>query len=193
MLVNNTHVSFEPTTHTYLNAEWEELIGVTTLMRKHDLSPSYDGIAANVLAKAAARGSAIHKEIEDYCNGVITDNPMSDECKNFIDMALEVAASEYLVSDNTTVATMIDIVLADYSLADIKTTSTFHRNAVSWQLSICAYLFELQNPTIKAGKLYGIHLRDSKAKLIEVERKPSSVIEQLIECERWGEIFDQSF
>lgn len=191
MLVVNTQVVFEPTTHTYLNSAWDELMGVTSLMRKHGLSASYDGIPAHILARAAQRGTAIHKEIEDYCNMEPVVGEMSDECRGFAGLGLDVLANEYLVSDNQTVATMIDVVLEDFSLCDIKTTSTFHRQAVSWQLSICAYLFELQNSVLKAGKLYGIHLRGDKARLIEVERKPSSTIERLLECERWGEIFNE--
>lgn len=192
MLPVNTQVTFEPTTHTYLNQDWEELMGVTTLMKKHGLSPSYDGINYGVLQRAAARGSHIHKQIEDYCQINQMEGEMTTECENFIKLNLDVVGNEYLVSDNVMVATMIDIVLADYCLCDIKTTSTFHHKAVSWQLSICAYLFELQNPTIKAGDLYGIHLRGKIAKLIKVERKDNATIERLFECERKGELFVNS-
>jgi hypothetical protein len=61
-------------------------------------------------------------------------------------------------------------------LYDIKTTDKLNREYLSWQLSIYAYLFELQNPTLKAGALYGCHLRDGKANVIQVERINSEII-----------------
>lgn len=192
MLRSNTQVTFEPTSHTYLNHEWKELLGVTSLMKKHGLSADYAGIPAEILQRAAARGSAIHKEIEDYCNLEPSTGRQSAECRAFAELRLVVEANEYLVSDNQTTATMIDIVLAGYSLVDIKTTSTFHHEAVSWQLSICAYLFELQNPHIKVGDLYGLHLRGASAKMIKVERKASDEIARLFECERNGELYRSS-
>lgn len=192
MLTNNDKVVFEPMSHTYLNHDWVELMGVTTLMKKHGLSPSYDGIDYGVLQRAAARGSHIHKQIEDYCQMNQMCGDITPECQNFIKLNLDVIGNEYLVSDNQMVATMIDVVLADYCLCDIKTTNTFHHEAVSWQLSICAYLFEIQNPSIKAGDLYGIHLRGKIAKLIKVERKDNATIERLFECERNGEPFESS-
>lgn len=183
MLINNTQVVFEETSHTYLNQDWKELMGVTTLMKKHGLSANYAGIDPQVLAKAAARGSKIHKEIEDLCNGMEITAP-SAECEAFKTLGLKTIANEYLVSDNEMVATMIDVVLENFDLCDIKTTSTFHHEAVSWQLSICAYLFELQNPELKAGDLYGIHVRGDKAKLIKVEKKSHDMIARLFDCER---------
>lgn len=184
-LHKNREVVFEETSHTYLNGDWKELIGVTTLMKKHGLSADYTGIAPEILAKAAARGSKIHKEIEDYCNGGEVLNP-SAECEAFKTLGLKTLSNEYLVSDNEMVATMIDVVLENLDLCDIKTTSTFHHEAVSWQLSICAYLFELQNPELKAGDLYGIHVRGDKAKLVRVEKRPHDMIARLFECERSG-------
>ena len=75
------------------------------------------------------------------------------------------------------------------SLADIKTTAKFDNDYVSWQLSIYAYLFELQNPDLKANKLYGIWLRNDTAELIEVEKKPKELIKELLRCEVEGELF----
>ena len=186
-MITNTQVFFDDLTHSYLTDSGAFLMGVTSLMRKHGLSPDYSDIPAEVLEKAAAKGSKVHKDIEMYCKGEAVES--TAEVKAFKALNLPVIANEYLISDNEMVASSIDIVLDDYSLVDIKTTSQLHIEPLSWQLSIYAYLFELQNPTLKANKLYGLHLRGSKAKMVEIARKPDEEIERLFQCEREGVIF----
>lgn len=184
----NTNVYFDDITHSYLTKDGKYLMGVTSLMRKHGLAPDYTDIPQDILDRAAERGSKVHKDIELYCKGVIVkDTP---ELKVFRKLNLPVIANEYLVSDNEIVASSIDIVTDAgddmVDLIDIKTTSTLHTEPLSWQLSIYAYLFELQNPTIKVGKLYGLHIRNGKGKLVQVKRIDSVQIEELLTAEREG-------
>lgn len=186
-MINNDRVFFDDLTHSYLTNDGNLLIGVTSLMRKHGLAPDYSNIPEDVLMKAAEKGSKVHKDIELYCKGEIVEQ--TAELKAFKSLNLPVKANEYLISDNEMVASSIDIVLDDYSLVDIKTTSSLHIEPLSWQLSIYAYLFELQNPELKANKLYGLHIRGSKIKMVEIERKPDSEIKRLFQAERNGEIF----
>ena len=189
MIVNN-RVFFDDLTHSYLTDTGAFLVGVTSLMRKHGLSPDYTDIPAEILQRAKERGTRVHKDIELYCKGEAVET--TPALKAFKALNLPVVANEYLISDNELVASSIDIVLADYSLVDIKTTSQLHTEPLSWQLSIYAYLFELQNPQLKAGKLYGLHIRSGKAKIVEVERKPAEEIERLLQCEREGMLFTPS-
>lgn len=203
----NKKVEFDAFTHTYFCGE-KELIGVTTLMKKHGLSPNYSGIDAHVLNHAAARGTAIHHTLEIYDNGLTVIQPVtvddneggtltldtSAELKAYRELGLNVLASEYLVSDNKIVASSIDKVLAtenenEVDLADIKTTSTLHTAALEWQLSIYAYLFELQNKGIKVRDLYGIHVRDGKAKSVKIRRLEDSEIKSLLKAEANGETY----
>ena len=96
------------------------------------------------------------------------------------------------VSDNEYFASNIDCVWEKdekISLGDIKTTASLDREYLSWQLSIYAYLFELQNPLIKVDKLFGIWLRGDKSELVEIERKPDAEVKRLLECEIKGEQF----
>ena len=184
-LNQNTRVSFEDITHSYLLDNEIYLMGVTSLMKKHSLAPNYEGIPADVLQKAAERGSKVHKDIEDYCNGRAV--AMTKELKAYISCGVKAIANEYLVSDNQIVASSIDIV-ADagngaVDLIDIKTTSTLHLEALSWQLSIYAYLFHLANPDVPINKLYGLHIKAGKAKMVEVPCIGSEEIMKLLECE----------
>lgn len=96
------------------------------------------------------------------------------------------------MSDNEYFASNIDCVWekdGEVVLADIKTTSHLDEEYVAWQLTIYAYLFELQNPHLKVSKLYAVWLRDEIAKLVEVERKPTEEIIKLMDCEKNGEIY----
>ena len=187
-LKQNNKVFFSDLVHAYINDKNEPLIGITSLMKKHGLGVDYSGIQQDVLDRAAKRGSAIHKMLEDYDNGnAIEDCPI---LKSYKELDLPVIASEYLVSDNKTVASSIDKVLEDYSLVDIKTTSELHIGALEWQLSIYAYLFEKQNKGLKVPHLYALHIKDDKCKALrEINRLPDGEIIRLIECERKGEIF----
>lgn len=189
-LRRNKEVAFNEWLHVYTASDGHTLIGVTELMKRHGLSPDYGGISKDVLEKAAARGTAIHQLLQDYDDGkaVIED----ENLKAYKALGLKVHCSEYLVSDNEIVATFIDKVLDDCSLADVKSTSTVHRRPLEWQLSIGAYLFELQNPGKKVPHLYCIHVRDGKAKLIEVNRIPDEAVQRLLECERCGVVYSDN-
>lgn len=183
-------VQFHEPSHTYISPSGVELIGTSQLLKT--LFPDkYKGVPADVLARAAERGTAIHQacqnsdiwgEIHDGCtySEVYTYRRLLDE------KGITMIAAEYLVSDEIQVATMIDCIDNLGNLYDIKTTSKFDHEAVSWQLSICAYLFEQQNPHIKVGKLYGIHLRENQGSIIEVERKKNEDVLGLFVAQATG-------
>lgn len=209
-LKRNTKVEFDGLTHSYFCGD-KELLGVTSLMKKHGLSPDYSGISEKTLNYAAARGTAVHHTLEAYDNGEMIIQPVAvddneggmasfdtkAELAAYRDLGLRVIASEYLVSDNKVVASSIDKVLATdeentVDLADIKTTSTLHIHSLEWQLSIYAYLFELQNKKLKVRNLYGVHVRDGKAKQVAVRRIPAVEIKKLIKCEASGTRYQEN-
>lgn len=188
-----TSVRFISDPHSYIREDGVELMGVTTLLRKHGLATDYSGVKAETLNAAAKRGTKVHELIEDFENGMpVWQNA---DLRAYQELGLKVLASEYLVTDGMTVASKIDQVLdteldGDFvDLADIKTCAKVDREYVSWQLSVYAYLFELQNPGIKVSKLYCLHIRDGKAKKIAVMRKADCEVARLIECEREGDLF----
>lgn len=202
-LKNIRKVKFDALTHSYWCGE-KELVGVTTLMRHQGLSANYDGVPADVLANAAERGTQFHKVLEDYDNKkdiilpvIVTDlnrktYDFSQAFKDYAKLALNVLASEYLVSDCKVVATMIDkVIYVDEStvdLADVKTTAILHEDAVSVQLSLCAYLFELQNKGIKVRNLYAIHCKNN-TRMIQVKRYDNEEMANLIIAESKGEVY----
>lgn len=183
-------LEFNEEKHEY-TLDGKKLISVTQLMQKHGLAPSYAGVSTEVLNAKAERGSLIHKEIEDFNKkGEIGFTDEMAQYKAYIELSnVRVVASE-LQLHNDIVAGTCDLIL-NYgdgcnTIADIKTTYTLHYEAVSWQLSIYAYL--TGNPTIKRGQAFHFN-RDGILTVVDIPLKPMEEVEKLMECERNGEIY----
>lgn len=184
-------VIFHAQTHTYTLGN-RQLRGITPILHKYICPEKYDDVPAAVLAKAAARGTAIHNMVEAIVEGFIPQQPTEEQAA-FLECAgaLKWTTTEYIVTDRENFASAIDIV-GEYGddpnaaiLADIKTTAVLDIDYLRWQLSIYAYLFERQTG-IKVAKLYAIHLRNGKGKLVEVERIDDAIVEGLLSASATG-------
>jgi hypothetical protein len=175
-------VVFEPEHHTY-NLNGNMLSGVTAIV-KWLFPDTYSGIPESVLMQAADYGTLIHSKCELADSMGIVDDPIVEQYQRIIKEAgLQVALSEYLVSDEMYIASSIDKVFADDSLGDIKTTSKVHWVNVTVQLSIYAFLYELQTGR-KANKLYVIWLPKPQygtPMVKELTRIPAEVCKYVIE------------
>ena len=176
--MKRSNVIFDSVAHAYL-LDGKQLKGITGTLLTHAIGNKYADVPASVLEGARQKGKSIHEEIELYINGFAPANP-SDEFFAFANLGKKFIESEFVVSDEKNFATPIDLIDEENNLYDIKTTYTLDLDYLSWQLSICAYFFELQGN--KANKLYGIHLKGSNAKVVEVERKKDEEVQRLIEC-----------
>ena len=183
-------VIFDEGAHTY-TLDGVRLSGVTAIV-KWMFPDTYKDIPQSVLEKAAEHGSLIHKKCEQYDNcGFGDDLP---EVKEYVRLkkenGLTTAENEYLVDDGKNIASSIDIVFDEdekgcYPLADIKTTSKIHKNNVSLQLSIYAYLFEKCNKGKKAGRLFVIWLpkeQYGKAELMELNRISATDCKKIVKA-----------
>lgn len=192
-LVQST-VIFDPEAHTYHTPEGVRLQGITGMIRRQLFPDEYRDVPQDVLDRAAERGKAVHtlcQLVDDL--GITPDNP---EAAAYIALkerlGLAYITSEYIVSDNTHFASPIDKVYADgdsFVLADIKTTYRLNEWYVRWQLSVYAYLFELQNPGAVISLLLALWIRDGRAMDYEMERIPSEVIQDLLQAEVEGRQF----
>ena len=177
---------FDQEAHTY-HLDGVELSGVTTMLKKMLFADKYAGISEEVLAKAAQYGTSVHEGVELFETLGADDGSL--EVKNYRKLkemaGFNFEESEYLVSDNKTIASSIDLVFTDHDggvwLADIKTTyGGLDKEYLSWQLSVYAYLFERQNPGLKVSGLIGIWLRKDECKWDTIQRRQDEEIEQLI-------------
>ena len=195
--------SFDADGHRYFRNDGKELKGVTGMLKKMLFPDEYKGVAKSVLDNAKDRGHLIHSRIELYDNSGLGDDlpEVMGYARLMRAYQFEYIASEYLVSDDEYYASAIDKVYHETGapddevvLGDIKTTYSFNRDYVSWQLSVYAYFFELMNPGLKVGRLVGLWIRnDAKRgmieKVIDVERKPVEVVRELIRCSVEGREF----
>jgi len=190
-------VVFNEEQHTYTLGD-KQLSGITTIIKQLVFPDMYKGISQAVLNKAAERGTRIHNLIQMWVMGILSNEDIA-ELQCFLDAftaaSLITHASEYLVSDNESVASSIDLVCLDaegnFVLCDIKTTSVLHTEYLQWQLSIYAYLFEHQNPLLKVSGLKAVHIRDNKCEIMDIERLPDEYVEALLNAYRSGaETFD---
>jgi hypothetical protein len=184
-------IEFREDTHEYF-LDGRKLISVTQLMRKHGLAPSYDAVPSEVLRVKAERGTLIHKEIEDYIkrNEVGFTTELMEFCYHINHNNIKPIASEEIVYSDL-VAGTVDLVLDDGTIADIKTTATLHKEAVSWQLSIYAYLWGMAHgATPRKGNAYHFQA-DGTLKVVDIPLKPMAEVMRLLDCERNGEAYTQ--
>lgn len=182
-------IRFDEKTHRYFDGE-KQLISVTQLMRKHGLSPDYSGVRSDVLQAAADRGTLIHKEIEEY--NKTGEIGFTRECAEFAQYVtenrLDVLASEFIVYNDVCAGT-VDLFLMSKGafavIADIKTTSTLHIDAVSWQLSIYD---ALNGYSAQMGRAFHFG-KDGSLNVVDIPLKPKEEVERLFEAERRGEIY----
>lgn len=189
--LNPSWVVFNEEEHTY-TLGGKQLHGITGMLSRQLFADKYKDIPEYILKRAAERGTEIHKDCE------FTDatglEPQTTEGKNYLELRKDfnVIANEYTVSDNEYFASNIDCVWekdGEVILADIKTTAHLDKEYLSWQLSIYAYLFELQNPELKVSGLYGVWLKDDKKQLVTINRRSTEEIIKLMECEKNGEMY----
>lgn len=179
----NSPVLFNEDGHTYtLNGQ--TLSGVTPII--HWLFPeTYKGIPQSVLNNAAEHGSLIHKKCELADSMGIVDDEIVATYKELLEMkGLKPVLSEYLVSDEHRIASAIDKVFDDMSLGDIKCTSKVHIPNVTMQLSIYAWLMEMQNPDVKVNRLFCIWLpkpQYGNPDIIELKRVSADVCREIVE------------
>lgn len=187
------------------------LSGITTLIKAATGLGEYpdasDYVKEFLIPKAGEKGTAVHHTIEHYdktgeriteydlpLNGHLDTSAQLD---NYIMLreGYEPVANEYTVSDGVMYASNIDNVWQKKESGGIYLVDTKTNNLdlfpggegalieyLSWQLSCYAFLFEKQNPGLKVEGLLGNWFRDRQCKQWVIDRKPDSIIMELLDC-----------
>ena len=203
-------VIFNPENHTYeLNGNY--LSGITDLLQRQLFPNEYANVPKAILQQAALYGNSVHLSCQDFESNWYNDG--TQEVQDYIELCtqynLSHEASEYTVTDFESYASNIDKVfrISDntFDLADLKTYGKMTPEKLEkarWQLSIYAYLFELQNKKAKARELYILHIRNKQKKdgsfdhisnLIPVKRIPSEICKELLDADLKGEQFQSPY
>ena len=194
---NPIPVVFNQEDHTYLNTETGAYLkGITSTLLHRTDPDKYKGVPKWKMDERAAYGTKIHTELELIES--IGIEPITQEGMDYVRLKeehqFEYLASEHTVSDLENYATNIDAIYTDKDgglvIADYKTTSKFDRDYVIWQLSICAYFLEKNNPGLKVSRLVGIWLRPDTAQFIELPRRSKEEVKALIAADIADEPFE---
>ncbi len=176
-------------------AAGKELHGITGLIKRHVFPDMYEGVSEKVLDAKKEYGTMVHEALEVFDEFGTRSEEFATEVNAYEVMKslnnVEVLQSEYIVTDYERYATPIDkVIMKDgrLAIADVKTTYTLNKKYVSWQLSICKYLFGLVNPKLKIEGLYAIHVKDGMVRLVEVEEVPAEDVQRLLEADARGEV-----
>ena len=208
--LKDSGVIFNVEDHTYLLGD-KYLSGITNVLQRQLFPTEYEGIPKRIVDAAAEYGTGVHASCEDFDANWNNDGTV--EVQDYIqicrDYNLHHEASEYTVTDGKEYASQIDKVYRvsedTFDLGDIKTYGNMTADKLQkarWQLSIYAYLFELQNKKAKVGRLFVIHLRNKMKKdgtfdhiseIIFVNRIPSDICEDLLATDLKGEKFANPF
>lgn len=188
-------LKFDENSHSYTlikeNGEEIDLVSVTQLLKKHGLAPDYSNIDSEILRLKAERGKVIHKELEEYINH--KQIGFTGEFEAFYEkcMCEDILPSKSeLMVWNDEIAGTVDvagIIKGQTFIGDFKTTSSLHREAVAWQLSLYAYLM---NETF--DKYICFHFPDDHTcKIVELKPIAREEIERLLDCERNSVLYER--
>ena len=187
--INGNTLEYDDATHIYL-VNGVIVPSVTQVMQVK-FGNKYEGIRSDVLNRAAERGTAIHKAIENYCKGM---DDGSKEVHNFnflmnyykIKPVKNEVPIILMVDKQPVIAGRLDLVLQENDtlcLADIKTTSQLDKEYLAYQLNLYR-LGYMQSYGERIDKLYGLHLRGDKRKLVELPINEDIALELLEKYER---------
>lgn len=203
-------VVFNGELHEYWLGD-KQLSGITGMLQRQLFPNEFDGVPEGMIMAAAEYGTQVHVSIEDFDKNWINDGTREvadyiEICKNH---GLVHECSEYTVTDGKNWASNIDKVYrvddTTFDIGDIKTYGTMTSEKLEkarWQLSIYAYLFEIQNKKAKIGKLFILHIRNKPKKdgtfdhisdLLPISRIPSEICKELLDCDIMGERFENPY
>ena len=208
--LKDSGVVFNEELHQYWLGN-KQLSGITGMLQRQLFPDEFEGIPEYRIKSAAEYGTQVHISIEDFDKNWINDG--IQEVADYIEICKEHGlvheCSEYTVTDGKNWASNIDKVYrvddTTFDIGDIKTYGTMTSEKLEkarWQLSIYAYLFELQNKKAKVGKLFIMHLRNKPKKdgtfdhisnLIPISRIPSEICKELLDCDLRGEQFENPY
>lgn len=190
-MLKNSNVIYNDTEHSYKYEE-KQLFGITGVLKKHLFADKYDGIPKYILQKAAENGNKIHFDLQTFdLFGEINTEKQREYSDIIQKNNIKVIDNEYIVTDFEHFATAIDkVVMIDGKiyLIDVKNTQKVDFEYISWQLSICKYLFELTNPNLKVEGLKCIWTKN-KVQLLDIKEIDREEVVALLDAEINGNMY----
>ena len=177
--------------HTYIS-KTRQYSGITGILNKYLFPDKYKDIPDAILEKAKQRGVTCHNQMEMWINGMSYESQNDEVIKmqNLLN-GRNFTHSEMLVSDYKNFATKIDAVEESEEgviLWDWKTTSILDKEYLSWQLSICAYFYEL-NFDKKVMQLMAGYITEKEVEVVPIVRIDNEHVIALLDAAARGDEF----
>lgn len=205
-------IEFEEKGHIYsVNGEIAS-ISVTELLAKHGLAPDYSGVSKQKLRESASNGKNVHEDLELILN-TLAYNPKTAQGEQFKEWAfynLDCGVAEQPLAyerDGMIIAGTADVmgISKDRShliIGDHKNTSAFHREYVSWQVSLLDYFARKLGKEKINGKclnwkgaeqFFCFHYdpKTGAMTVYELEKVPDVEIERLLDCEYNNTLYER--
>lgn len=162
-------------THTYI-CDGVILPSITQII-KYKFKNKYSNVSESVLAKAAEKGTEVHKAIENYEKYKIEDVNCV-ELRNYkflkrqycFDCLNNEVPIILFIDQKPFAAGRLDLELSKdnlYGLGDIKRTATLDKDYLAYQLNLYRIGFQ-QCYDIEISFLYGLHLRENVRKCVNI-------------------------
>ena len=186
-IINNNVLEYDDETHTYYVDG--VIVPSVTQVIKFVYPSTYKDIDPSILERARKLGVKMHKDIEDYENGLQVEH--SEELdsyvklKSFIKWKVEHSEIPIIIYNkgNPLCAGRIDqiINIADeWYVNDLKRTSEVHYKNLTLQLSLYAIGYEqCYGKSIKGG--YCSHLKKDVGEFISIKLDKNKAIEKVLE------------
>lgn len=187
-------IRFDEASHTYTLGD-REYKGVTSTLIPFAYPHAYDTPENmteeqwhEILSKAAGKGTAVHRDIQRYCEG--GDFPQTPEGLSWMEAEsqhkIEWIANEYLVTSGefASKADIVALVDGALSIIDIKRTSELHYDTVTLQCSLYRKWFEQMNRGMKVERIFVFWCREDKWKLAELSPIATHDLNALIKAYR---------
>lgn len=204
-------IVFEEDGHRYkLNGNIAD-ISVTELLAKHGLAPKYEFVKEDKKKESAELGKKVHKDLENILNkeNYDAETEQGRHFQKWVRENLDCGVGEQMLGyefNGWRLCGTADVmgILKDktYIVADHKNTAQFHREYVSWQVSLLDYMARklgkerLNGKALNwkgASKFYCFHYdpKTGDMKVYQLDKIPDSEIEELIQKEYNGEIYQR--
>lgn len=205
-------IEFEEKGHVYsVNGEIAS-ISVTELLAKHGLAPDYSGVDKKKLRESSAKGKEVHKDLENVLNvaGYEPKTQQGKQFKEWVEQNLDCGVGEQMLGyekDGMIIAGTADVmgISKDRTfviIGDHKNTSKFHREYVSWQVSLLDYFAKKLGKEKINGKVldwkgakefYCFHYEPKSGSMTvyELEKIPDEEIERLLDCEYNNTLYER--
>ncbi len=166
-------IEFDADTHTY-KVDGKVLPSVTTITGILS-NMEYKEIDKEILDRAAKRGSAVHKAIEDFTlwgdyELDISYEPYMVQFKKALDKEKFITAkTEFMLTDGEICGTIdnMSMIGEECIIIDYKTTSTIHKKLLEAQFGGYKRLCDANN--IQVEKWYGLFLNKKGYKFLEIK------------------------